>query len=414
MKRAFLLFASIIISNSAFGQKGFPLYYEMLALNNRADSLYKAKDFRNAAHYYDLAAAQKVEKAVPVRYEDIRYNAACSWALGNEPDSAFSRLEWIATQMNYANVDHLVQDADLFSLHNSDRWKKLVEIVQSNSENARLEADRYQRRTTFTGDEKEIIFYPHTEYMRHFLDNDSLPFISVNYGNFRMYFRGNSYSARHVPELEHKLSVAFDRILTVLDTNSYHMGINLILLDSAGELQQLTGYYVHGGMAMPGQSLAFFVFDSVRRGAFEHELFHYIANDCWHYSTSRLLNEGSAVYTDLTGNGCYYDNPIYSINAYMRKEKKLLSFDALINDFDNRARENEVIAYLESAAIFKYLYEQYGIRKMKRLWVEGFTKFENIYGFSISQLENEWMLFISKIAPPANMDWNMLMDNGCG
>lgn len=66
-----------------------------------------------------------------------------------------------------------------------------------------------------------------------------------------------------------------------------------------------------------------------------------------------------------------------------------------------------------NTGIFKYLYEKYGIEKMKLLWTEGFENFHTIYGFSIGQLEADWLNFIKTVPVPKDFDIHKL-DEGCG
>ena len=65
---------------------------------------------------------------------DDRYNAACSWALAGNSDSAFFNLNRVATAGKYANYRHLTTDADLNSLHSDKRWQPLLTIVQQNKD----------------------------------------------------------------------------------------------------------------------------------------------------------------------------------------------------------------------------------------------------------------------------------------
>jgi len=104
---------------------------------------------------------------------------------------------------------------------------------------------------------------------------------------------------------------------------------------------------------------------------------------------------------------------MYTINAYYLKEKLLFPLDSLLYDFDHQAKKSDVIAYIQSAGIFKYLYETYGVEKMKLLWTDGFENFNTIYGFSVSQLEADWHTFIQTIPLPKDFDINKLKE-GCG
>ena len=93
-------------------------------LIRKADSLYQVKDFTNSAFAFS-DAFKAPDAKITINH---RYNAACSWALANYPDSAFFQLNYIATLMNYTNYGHIMTDPDLISLHNDNRWKPLLEV----------------------------------------------------------------------------------------------------------------------------------------------------------------------------------------------------------------------------------------------------------------------------------------------
>jgi hypothetical protein len=92
----------------------------------KADSLTKAKDYKNAALTYSIAFRMNKAPAD----QDIRYNAACAWALANYPDSAFNNLNTIVGK-TYFNYDHLSTDADLKAIHNDKRWLPLLHKIQA-------------------------------------------------------------------------------------------------------------------------------------------------------------------------------------------------------------------------------------------------------------------------------------------
>ena len=49
-----------------------------------------------------------------------------------------------------------------------------------------------------------------------------------------------------------QLSITLNKALSILDTTVYNRGINIVLVDSPEELQDLTGFYVRGGFACVG------------------------------------------------------------------------------------------------------------------------------------------------------------------
>jgi len=103
-----------------------------------ADSLYNAKDYLNSALNYSNAFRENDWKG----YSNDRYNAACSWALANQVDSAFFQLERIATKSNYTNLTHISQDSDLNSLHDDERWQPLLAIIKENKDKEEVNLDK--------------------------------------------------------------------------------------------------------------------------------------------------------------------------------------------------------------------------------------------------------------------------------
>jgi hypothetical protein len=256
---------------------------------------------------------------------------------------------------------------------------------------------------------QQVVFRQPSSYVLSYLGNDTIPLSSVNYKSFRIYFKDSSYTSNHLTEIEQELDMAYSKILSVLNISAYENGIYLLAVDSKEEMEKVMGYKIKGGAAK-GHDLVFFVYNQNIRPQFKHEIFHLISYETWGLTNHRLLDEGGATYTD---NYCFYDNPMYSINAYYLQQKKLFPLDSLVDSFDNQAKKSDVIAYIQSAGIFKYLYEKYGVEKMKLLWTGGFEKFKSIYGFSTEQLETEWLNFIETVPIPKDFDINKLKE-GCG
>jgi pimeloyl-ACP methyl ester carboxylesterase len=120
-----LLFCSVSLSGQTVTAK-----YDNLI--RKADSLYQVKDFKNSGFAFS-DAFKMPDAEITVNH---RYNAACSWALANYPDSAFFNLNYIASLMNYTNYGHIKSDPDLISLYNDARWKPLLEEVLTNKKKA--------------------------------------------------------------------------------------------------------------------------------------------------------------------------------------------------------------------------------------------------------------------------------------
>jgi hypothetical protein len=61
------------------------------------------------------------------------YNMACCSSLNNSSDDAFSYLE-VALSKGYTDLDWILKDSDLTSLHSDTRWKDIVSRVENNRE----------------------------------------------------------------------------------------------------------------------------------------------------------------------------------------------------------------------------------------------------------------------------------------
>jgi hypothetical protein len=126
MKKCILLVIAALGFNSAIAQTvQTPTYYRLV---RQADSLYNAKDYKHSALTYSAAFKANGWKASI----NDRYDAACSWALANNPDSAFSNLK----KSGFTDYEHLSTDADLISLHTDKRWPQILSIVKTKQEKA--------------------------------------------------------------------------------------------------------------------------------------------------------------------------------------------------------------------------------------------------------------------------------------
>lgn len=254
------------------------------------------------------------------------------------------------------------------------------------------------------------VFRPPSPYVASFLHADSLPWQSINHEGYRLFFREGSNAARALPRLKADLDAAHSRILEVLGVDHYPHGTYLIAVDGKEQMKELMGYSIKGG-AVKGHDLVFFAFNDSIRPQFKHEIFHLMAHEAWGEASHRLLDEGGATYTD---GECFVDNPMYAINARFLEEGMLFSLDALIADFDGRAAENDVVAYIQAAGIFQYLITEHGRERMKEFWKEGPQAFESIYGFTLQELEQRWLARIREVPLPEGLDLERVLAQGCG
>lgn len=406
-----VIFLCVLSSTVLYAQQGFPQYYRMLNYYQTADSLYLQKKFKAAAKYYELAANVKVEKGIDIDPLQLYYASARCNALANEHKKSYKQLINIIHTPTFKGWEMILSDTS-FAIHKTKyKWKQLfLQIQNLHIKQIQIDLSNKQR-TTLSAASDDIVFRHHTPQMREYLDNDSFPFVSVNHSVFRIYFRGDSYAAKDITGLKHQLDLATKRILDVLQVNDYRYGFNLVFVDSANELKTLTGMYVHGGFSLDNHDIVFIVFNQTRKPPITHEIFHFMSSKVWGQTSSRLLNEGGAVFTE---NACaHLQDSIYSFAAYLHANHQIFPLHDLISRFDALSLNNEVAVYYQSAAVFKYLFDTYGTAKLSQLWRRGFDAFHEIYGFSIPDFEKQWLHFISSKSVLPLDNWNDLLKNGC-
>src|SRR5215212_10524400 len=101
----------IIFLGSLFFTKVYAQSDAYTANVKTAFDLYNKKDYLNSAKAYSYAIASNGGKAT----QTDNYNAACSWALAGNADSAFHYLLAAAEKNNYDNLAHITTDEDLNS-----------------------------------------------------------------------------------------------------------------------------------------------------------------------------------------------------------------------------------------------------------------------------------------------------------
>jgi hypothetical protein len=122
--------ALLLLFGCAFAQSNNAEYLSMIG---KADSLYNAKNYKASGMAYSAAFKFNGGKGS----NNEKYNAACSWALAGNADSAFHYLDQITRQTHgYDNYDHITTDPDLKRLYADKRWNLLIADVKKNEEAA--------------------------------------------------------------------------------------------------------------------------------------------------------------------------------------------------------------------------------------------------------------------------------------
>ncbi len=131
----FLLLVVFFMNNMSFTQD----MNQYRALVDEAWAAYEAEYYQLSANKYKEAFDVLEGKAYP----NDRYNAACSFALAGDDETAIFHLTRLAEgKSNYMNYDHITTDSDLNSLHDDERWPKIIAKVKANLDEYEKDFDK--------------------------------------------------------------------------------------------------------------------------------------------------------------------------------------------------------------------------------------------------------------------------------
>ncbi|MEO7923818.1 MAG: prolyl oligopeptidase family serine peptidase [Chitinophagaceae bacterium] len=121
--KKFLLSASCsLLVYICFGQSADALY-------KKGDSLYRAKDYKNAALAYSAGIKMQGGKTDLNNY----WRAAGRWAMAGEPDSSFYFLDMLANSpdVSVGDVNGIADDKDFSSVRTDKRWESVVDKMNT-------------------------------------------------------------------------------------------------------------------------------------------------------------------------------------------------------------------------------------------------------------------------------------------
>lgn len=207
------------------------------------------------------------------------------------------------------------------------------------------------------------------------------------------------------------ISRSFDAIehnIKILGKAEFNDTIYVRIMSSFDEMFVYTGTRA-GGNAYPYWSTLNIVANEDEiNPPIKHELMHLIAMLDWDYPrrSSTWMNEGIATFSANECNG----NSVAEIYRYLLAKDKLISMEDLSSDFYD---QSEMVGYHQSGYIVQYLLENFSIEQFKRLWIDGFEKFEEIYRISYANVKSDLEKAILKDYPEVpKIEWEVF-NNGC-
>jgi hypothetical protein len=116
---------TVLVPHFSYGQPSSIQAAQHYSYIKLADSLYNAKEYKNSARAYEKAF--KIIGGKGISHD--RYNAARSWAMAFNNDSAFLQLFHIVEKAFYKDYNRVATDEGFEPLHSDYRWERLIDMI---------------------------------------------------------------------------------------------------------------------------------------------------------------------------------------------------------------------------------------------------------------------------------------------
>lgn len=403
-KQHFWLLTMMLLAYSAGaqnqGKRAEAFYLQKMA---KADSLYDIGEYGTAAQLYTevtlmfLSEEQDVAKA--------HAKAASAWSLAGHKDKAFAQLSLLLDYEDYDAYQDLSKNESFAPLHNDERWSVVILRAQKNR------GDSYGFIPPAQTPAESTVFSPFGSEVENILESGKRPLTSKQQGRFRMYYDEGSYGDNYLERLYTELEFAYNRVLRVLEIEKYDRGIYIILAPSEKEMDRMSGEKGLKGKTMAGNNCALLL-ASPKQGQLHlgYYLFQLLASQALGDTEAATLQLGGGIYAQ---NNCTETNPRahYQVASYLASKNQLLSFKEL--EEAASAQNSTPSVAIQCAALYQYLYETYGMEKLRMLWVKDFGCFDGLFQMSLEDFETEWKEHLKSLELPEGVDYEKILKQGC-
>ncbi len=201
--------------------------------------------------------------------------------------------------------------------------------------------------------------------------------------HFQLHFEANSLAEARIEVLKLLQEKSFVGNLKLLGASQYPYKTDAFIVSSRERMKELIGSETNG-IAFPDTKIVCFIYNEKTNAGGAHELMHVMARNLWAGKPKTWINEGLAVYADDQ----WWGYKLHDLNKYLLQRDKLIPLEEVIEHLTDYS---DMIVYPEAGSFLKYLYEQYGVGKVRQLWAHGDTKdFQLVLGEDLATLEREW------------------------
>jgi len=232
--------------------------------------------------------------------------------------------------------------------------------------------------------------YPHLEKMIHL--NHLKKMVTKEYGSLKF----TVDSTMSIVDREKAVAITKEYIkqcLALINEPEFEDSIHVVLVNDRSDMENL-GIEDIAGLAICKEewiipkNIVVCVYGN-KYTPLKHELMHIVHSTTWGYNINAMypqwLTEGLATFADPNPGSCD-GHTLEERYVYFLQTGKLLEEADLRQFTYNLVKSRIRIGYHQSAYIVGYLYNNYGVEKLKALWQNGTEQFEKIYGLSLEQI----------------------------
>lgn len=245
-----------------------------------------------------------------------------------------------------------------------------------------------------------------TGLARALLEMSSIQWIPSEHGATRLYAPSDAEAAVDRAAVARAISHLREDYRELLGDTALSHRIDVFLVDERDMMRRLVGR-PSGGWTDPMASTLLVTRWGTASNALRHEAGHALQFNAWGppYKGIPMLGEGLATWLAGTCAG----HAVHPLVADVDSIERRIPLRRLYDDFH---RQDDLIAYLESASVMGFLLEAHGRDALRRFWSEGEAGLAGI-GLDLAGLEAAWLAFLRSV-DPAGADWTTLRATGCG
>jgi hypothetical protein len=229
---------------------------------------------------------------------------------------------------------------------------------------------------------------PSDPVLRQYVDHPGFNWTYKETKHFHLYFQADSDARRRVGVLRKNVEADRDHVIHLLGATGYDPPISAFFLKSGAQMKELVGVEVDG-RSRPAQHAVFSVVTPARLHL-KHELCHEMATNLWG-AAEPWIEEGLAVYAD---EGAPYSSAEPDTIRYdawtLLSNNSLIPFEKLIRADWNSTMYSPDVTYTELGGFVKFLYDRFGVDRVKQIWQRGSESIPAVTGMSLADLEREW------------------------